>query len=100
MDRWMKEEPDEVYDALVTRIKPFGLFFEISHLMLEGFLHISELENDYFIYNESQNALIGRSSGKTHRTGEALKVRPLAIDLILLESRWELALPKKQRRRK
>jgi ribonuclease R len=99
MDRWMKEEPSEVYDAIVTRIKPFGLFFEITHLMLEGFLHISELENDYFVYNASENTLVGRSSGKTHRTGETLKVRPTAIDLVLLESRWELDLPKKQRRR-
>jgi ribonuclease R len=100
MDHWMKEDSTKVYDAIITRIKPFGLFFDISHLMLEGFLHISELENDYFVYNESQNALIGRSSGKVHRTGDTIKVCPTAIDLILLESRWELAIPKKQRRRK
>jgi len=100
MDHWMKEEPTEVYDAIVTRIKSFGLFFDINHLMLEGFLHISELENDYFVYNESQNTLIGRTSGKTHRTGDPIKVRPTVIDLVLLESRWELAVPKKERRRK
>ncbi|HUD02083.1 MAG TPA: ribonuclease R, partial [Rhabdochlamydiaceae bacterium] len=80
-------------------IKPFGLFFDINHLMLGGFLHISELENDYFVYNESLNTLVGRSSGKVHRTGDTIKVRPTAIDLILLESSWELAVPKKQRRR-
>jgi ribonuclease R len=99
MDHWMKEEPTEVYDAIITRIKPFGLFFDISHLMLEGFLHISELENDYFVFNESQNILVGRTSGKTHRTGDPIKVRPTAIDLVLLESKWELAVPKKERRR-
>lgn len=100
MDHWMKEEPTEVYDAIITRIKPFGLFFDINHLMLEGFLHISELENDYFVFNESQNTLVGRTSGKTHRTGDPIKVRPTTIDLVLLESNWELAIPKKQRRRR
>jgi ribonuclease R len=99
MDRWMKENPEAVYDALVTKIKPFGLFFDISHLMLEGFLHISELENDYFVYNAPQNALIGRSSGKVHKSGEVIQVRPTVMDLVLLESRWELVVPKKQRRR-
>lgn len=99
MEHWMKEEPLEVYEALITRIKPFGLFFDINHLMLEGFLHISELDNDYFVYNEPQNVLIGRSSGKVYRAGDTIKVRPTAIDLVLLESRWELDLPKKQRRR-
>jgi len=100
MNHWMKEDPNEVYDAIITRIKPFGIFFDINHLMLEGFLHISELENDYFVFNESQNTLVGRTSGKTHRTGDPIKVRPTAIDLILLESSWELALPKKERRRR
>jgi ribonuclease R len=99
LDSWMKEDPAAVYDGIVTRIKPFGLFFDLSHLMLEGFLHISELENDYFVFNAQQNALIGRSSGKIHTAGETLKVRPTAVDLVLLESRWELAAGKKQRRR-
>lgn len=99
LDRWMKDDPNEVYEAVVTRIKPFGLFFDLSHLMLEGFLHISELENDYFVFNAQQNALIGRTSGKTHIAGETIKVQPIAIDLIFLESRWELIVPKKHRRR-
>ncbi|HNA62892.1 MAG TPA: ribonuclease R, partial [Rhabdochlamydiaceae bacterium] len=99
LDRWMKDDPNEVYEAVVTRIKPFGLFFDLSHLMLEGFLHISELENDYFVFNAQQNALIGRTSGKTHIAGETIKVQPIAIDLIFLESRWELIVPKKDRRR-
>lgn len=99
MEHWMKENPTQIHPAVVTKIKPFGLYFDISHLMLEGFLHISELENDYFIYNASQNALIGRASGKIHTIGETLEIRPLTIDLIILESTWELVLPKKQRRR-
>jgi ribonuclease R len=58
--------------------------------MLEGFLHISELENDYFIHDEKRSILVGRSSGKTHQQGEAIKVRLEQIDLIMLESKWVL----------
>jgi ribonuclease R len=98
MHHWMKEDPAAVFEAVVTKVKPFGLYFDIAHLMLEGFLHISELENDYFVYTAAQNSLVGRSSGQTHTVGEKVTVRPLAIDLILLESSWELVVPKKQRR--
>lgn len=100
LDHWMKEDGSEVYDAVVTKVKPFGLYFDLSHLMLEGFLHISELENDFFIFNANQNALVGRGSGKIHQAGGTLQVRPTAVDLVLLESRWELVVPKKQRRKK
>ncbi len=97
--RWMKEDPSAVYDAAVTRVKPFGLSFDLSHLMLEGFLHISELENDYFVFNPNQDLLFGRATGKVHKVGESIKVRPISLDLVLLEAKWELVLPKKQRRR-
>lgn len=94
---YFSEDPSREYPAVVTKVKPFGLFFELQGLMLEGFLHISELENDYFIYDEKRTLLYGRSSGKIHKLGETIKVRLTRIDLIVLESNWMLSsdLPKR-----
>ncbi len=103
----LERDPNHEFPALITRIKPFGLHFELDDLMLDGFLHISELENDYFIYDEQRNVLYGKSSGKTHRLGQRIDVRLVEVDLIQLESRWELAganvkkrgsFPKRRRR--
>lgn len=99
LDKYFKEDPSREYHAIVTKIKPFGLFFELQDLMLEGFLHISELENDYFIYDEKRNLLLGRSSGKIHRASETIRVRPERVDLILNESRWVLSAAGGVRRR-
>jgi len=89
--QYFQQNPEREYNAVVTKIKPFGLFFELQDLMLEGFLHISELENDYFIYDERSNTLCGRSSGKTHKLGEIIQVRLAKVDLIQLESSWVLS---------
>ncbi|MBS0604079.1 MAG: ribonuclease R [Verrucomicrobia bacterium] len=91
LHKYFSEDPYREYNAVVTKIKPFGLFFELQDLMLEGFLHISELENDYFVYDEKRNILFGRSSGKTHKLGETIKVRLARVDLIQLESSWLLS---------
>jgi ribonuclease R len=91
LDAWRTEDPHATYDAVVTKVRPFGLAFEVEALALEGFLHISELENDYFLFHPQQGTLVGRSSGMVHRVGEALKVRVATTDLILLETKWELA---------
>ncbi len=90
LHRYYAEDPQREYKAVVTKIKPFGLFFELQELMLEGFLHISELEDDYFCFDEVRNVLYGRSSGKTHKLGEPIKVRLARIDLVQLESNWSL----------
>lgn len=89
--KYYRENPAREYNAVVTKIKPFGLFFELQDLMLEGFLHISELENDYFVFDEKRNLLFGRSSGKIHKLGEMIKVSLARIDLIQLESSWNLS---------
>jgi ribonuclease R len=90
LNHYLKEDPYREYQAVVTRIKPFGLFFETRDLMLEGFLHISELENDFFLFDPKRNVLFGKSTGKRHFLGESVQVRLRAVDFILLESKWEL----------
>ncbi len=99
LDHKMKEDPYALFPALVTRVKPFGLFFEVPSMMLEGFLHISELDDDYFVHHPEQNILVGRHTHKTYRMGESLTVRPISIDLITLETKWELLVQRRKKRR-
>ncbi len=87
---WQKEDPHKIYPAYITKIKPFGLYFEVRKLFLEGFLHISELENDYFIFDPKQSILTGEKTGIRYTIGHEIQVRPLQIDLIHLEAKWEL----------
>jgi ribonuclease R len=88
--KWLEEDPTRTYTAHVTKIKPFGFFFEIQELFLEGFFHVSQLENDYFIYDESTPMLEGKATKMRYVIGKEITVRPEAVDLIHLESRWEL----------
>ncbi|MBS0620456.1 MAG: VacB/RNase II family 3'-5' exoribonuclease [Verrucomicrobia bacterium] len=91
LQKYHQEDPLKEFTGTITKIKPFGLFFEIQDGLAEGFLHISELENDYFIYDEPRGVLYGRGTGITHGLGETLQVRLEHIDLVLLETKWTLA---------
>ena len=97
---WHKEDPRRNYAANITKIKPFGLYFDVKELFLEGFLHISELESDYFIYEPTAPLLRGEKTGKRYVIGEEITVRPLQIDLIHMEAGWELVTEKKRKKRK
>ncbi|MBS0615500.1 MAG: VacB/RNase II family 3'-5' exoribonuclease [Verrucomicrobia bacterium] len=101
LKKWHEDNQDRIYSANITRIKPFGIFFEITDLMLEGFIHISELGDDYFEFHPETAHLTGNHTGTTFRLGQSISVRPLLIDLITLETEWELfAKSKRKRRRK
>lgn len=85
-----KKEPLRQYNAIVTRIKPFGIFFEVLEFMLEGFVHISELGTDYYVYNEATISLSGRHRGQTFHSGSKVTVMLRDVNLIYLETKWEL----------
>lgn len=90
--RWLdiihNENPNKQYEAIVTRIKPFGFHFEVLEVMLEGFVHVSELENDYYIFEESKMCLRGRHQGTTFNTADRILVMVKDVDLIAMEGRW------------
>lgn len=100
LEKEFLRDPLRYHTAIVTKIKPFGLYFELIELMLEGFLHISELEDDYFIFNEKSTTLKGRFTGHIHRIGEKISVQIARIDLIFLESRWVLKQEQNSKKRK
>lgn len=85
-----REEPHFAYHAVVTQIKPFGFYFEVLDLMLEGFVHLSELDDDYYIYDESYSRLRGRSTKNIYQPGTPIDVMLKHIDLIFLETGWHI----------
>lgn len=84
------KEPLKQYQAVVTKVKNFGIYFEVLDLMLEGFLHVSELENDYYVYEEDKMRLRGTRHNGFFSAGERITVMLKSLDLIMAESKWNL----------
>lgn len=88
LDEMHQAEPFREYEAIVTKAKNFGLYFEVVEFMLEGFIHISELGDDYFVYEEAQMALRGKNHGDLFSPGSSLTVMLKDVDFISQETRW------------
>jgi ribonuclease R len=100
LKKWQDEKPKTSYTARVTKIKPFGIYFEIDALFLEGFLHVSELDNEYFLFDPKIPMFTGEASGKKYRLGENIQVFAERIDLIHLETRWRLDVKSPRKKKK
>lgn len=88
LQKWLKDHKNKVYEAMITKIKPFGFFFDMTDLGLEGFFHFSDLKDDYYIYDEKQEILYGKRKGKELKSGVKIKVQPVHIDLIHSQVSW------------
>ena len=62
------------YSGFILSVQSYGFFVEISELNLEGLVHVSTLNNDWYEYRSKQNLLIGRKSKKSYKVGDEIEV--------------------------
>ena len=81
----------EVFDVVVTNVTKFGLFVEIPEKSISGLVHVSTMD-DYYLYDERTNSLIGKKKGKVYKLGDQLKVKVvgadkvrMAVDFVIVE---------------
>ncbi len=88
---FMKDKVGREFDAYVTGVASFGAFVTLKDFFVEGLVPVSALGEDFFVYDQKQHRLRGRSSGKTYRLGDTLRVKLKAIDEVRRRLDFRLA---------
>ena len=78
---FMLDRVGEDFDGLIAAVTSFGLFVELKSIYVEGLVHISTLESDYYHFDPRGHSLTGERSGRTHRLGDSVRVRIVRVDL-------------------
>jgi len=100
LDQMHTREPYREYQAIITRVKNFGIYFEIIDLLLEGFIHISELGDDYFVFDEDRMSLQGARGGDYYVPGNRLTVMLKEVDFVAQETKWHPLFDERSHRRR
>ncbi|MBI4688617.1 MAG: ribonuclease R [Nitrospirae bacterium] len=85
MRAWfMKDKVGDEYEGIVCDITPYGLKIQLKDFFIEGFLHVSYMNDDYYKFNEERYCLAGRRTGKVFTVGKEVSVR---IERVEVEER-------------
>ena len=57
------------------------MFVTVENLSIEGLLHIRDLSDDYYIFDERRMRLVGRSTRRVFRFGARVRVRIVRADI-------------------
>ena len=79
-----------IFSGLILSVQSYGFFVEISELNVEGLVHVSTLNNDWYEYRSRQNLLIGRKSKKSYKVGDEIKVKIIKVDILKYQIDLEL----------
>lgn len=78
---YMTDRIGQVFDGTITGISPNGIFVEEKQSKCEGMIRLRDLGSDYFEYNEKELAIVGRSTKKTFRIGDAVRFKVAQTDI-------------------
>jgi len=78
---FMLDKVGNEYMGRITTVTGFGLFVELNDIFVEGLVHVSGLDNDYYHFDPVKHRLIGEHSNKIYALGGEVKVRVARVDL-------------------
>lgn len=77
---FMATKIGNTYSGIVSGVMPFGLFVELENTV-EGLVHVSNMDDDYYVYDEKSMKLFGEKTGKTYKIGDKLKVKLIDVNI-------------------
>lgn len=77
--RFMQDKVGEEFDGIVTGVTGFGVFVALENT-IEGLIHVNELDDDYYVFNEKLYTLTGERKRKTFALGDGLRVKVEAVN--------------------
>ena len=86
---YMMERIGEEFDGIISSVTSFGIFVELPNT-IEGLVHITDLDDDYYIYDEAHLMLLGERTKKVYRLGDSVKVKCSRVDIDNREIFFEL----------
>ena len=79
MAEYMSEHIGEEFEGMISSITSFGFFVELPNT-IDGLVHITDLTDDYYHYDEKQMVLVGERTGRIFKLSDKVKVRVVACD--------------------
>jgi len=79
MAKYMKKHLGDEYDGIVSGVNNYGMYVKLDNTV-EGLVHVTNLEDDYYIYEESKMRLIGERTKKTYSVGDKVRVQVIRAD--------------------
>ena len=87
---YLAERVEETFDARISGVTKAGLFVKLPQYGADGFIPVSSLDGDYYIYDESARALFGERTAKGYQLADRVEVRLIEVAPLAGAMRFEM----------
>ena len=77
----MQQHLGEEFVGIISATAEFGLFVTLKDLYVDGMVHVSQLGDDFFVFDQSSQNLIGQNRGQVFGLGDEVKIKVAGVNL-------------------
>ncbi|MDN5352475.1 MAG: ribonuclease [Clostridiales bacterium] len=90
MAEYMVQFVGDTFKGVISSVTSFGMFIELDNTV-EGLVRLEDMDDDYYIFDESRLQLVGERLKKTYSLGDEVEIRVTRADPKLRQIDFELA---------
>ena len=79
--QFMEDKIGLQFDGVITGVTNFGVFVQLKDNAVDGLVHVSSLDNDYYNFDKVTRTLVGERSGNVYSMGDELQIVVHQVDL-------------------
>jgi len=88
---FMQSRVGDVFSGTITSVTSFGLFVELDDIYVEGLVHVTALQNDYYKFDPIKHRLVGERTNKSYRLTDKITIQVVRVNLDDKKIDFELA---------
>jgi ribonuclease R len=72
---FMSDKEGQCFDGIISGVTEWGIYIELNESKCEGMIHIRDLTDDFYFFDEDNYCIKGRRRKRTFQLGEPIKVK-------------------------
>nr|WP_035265189.1 ribonuclease R [Acinetobacter sp. YH16032] len=78
---YMQQHLGEEFVGVISATAEFGLFVTLKDLYVDGMVHVSQLGDDFFVFDQASQSLVGQNRGQTFGLGDEVRIKVAGVNL-------------------
>ncbi len=78
--RFMQDRVGEDFNAIILSCTKYGFFVELDDLFIEGLVPLTTLQDDHYIFRDTDRQIVGARNGRVFKMGQRVHVLLDRID--------------------
>jgi len=79
--KYMQKFKNKTFKGVISGVTEWGIYVEIIENKCEGMVRIKDIKDDYYLFDESQYAIIGQATKNKYQLGDTILVNVKKTDL-------------------